>query len=113
MDAPPIKSPQIELLAWSGCATHPAAYRAIEAELAAQGRPDYPIEFHWVESTELAAAEQFVGCPTIRIDGVDIVAPIPGSASSLSCRLYRTRAGRYSPLPDPADLHDAISAAFA
>ena len=108
-----MRSPLIELLAWSGCPNHPDAARAIAAELTYLGHAGYPVEILWIETEALAEDEQFVGSPTIRIDGVDIVTPIAGAQPSLSCRLYRTRAGRYSPVPDPADIREALETAFA
>ena len=38
----------------------------------------------------------------------DIVPPAEGDPFSLTCRVYRTRDGRFSPLPDPEDLREAI-----
>lgn len=66
-----------------------------------------------VEITEVvtdADAERlrFVGSPTIRVDGSDIVDP--GSAPySLTCRIYRLRDGRVSAVPDIADVRDALA----
>jgi hypothetical protein len=57
-----------------------------------------------------AEAEHFVGSPTIRIDGQDIV-PCDGRPPALTCRLYRRRDGRPGPLPDPDDLRDALQKA--
>jgi hypothetical protein len=55
---------------------------------------------------------EFVGSPTIRIDGDDIVPP-GDEPTGLTCRIYHTRAGRISPLPDPADLRAALTRALA
>ena len=58
---------------------------------------------------EQAQQERFIGSPTIRIDGEDIVTPPSESEPfSLSCRVYRTRDGRISPIPDPEDVRDAV-----
>ena len=60
----------------------------------------------------------FLGSPTVLIDGVDLLslagrppaeAPAP---VGLSCRIYMRREGRISPLPDAADVHDALRAAL-
>jgi hypothetical protein len=56
--------------------------------------------------------EGFVGSPTIRIDGRDVVDP-GGQAPALNCRVYHRRDGRVSPTPDPEDLHDALITALA
>ena len=59
-----------------------------------------------------AAADRFVGSPTIRINGVDVQPP-ENEPTGLTCRVYRRRDGRVSPTPDPADLRDALGAASA
>jgi len=56
-----------------------------------------------------ADAELFVGSPTIRVDGVDVQPPEEGEAPGLTCRVYHTRDGRVSPVPDPHDLRDALA----
>jgi hypothetical protein len=62
--------------------------------------------------TELAAErEGFVGSPTILIEGADLQPPPEGEPSGLTCRVYRRRDGSTSPLPDPADLREALAAA--
>jgi hypothetical protein len=62
-------------------------------------------------STEASAErEQFLGSPTIRIDGRDVQPPVEGEPTGLTCRVYRRRDGRTSPLPDPEDLRDALRA---
>ena len=58
-----------------------------------------------------AERESFVGSPTIRIDGRD-VQPTGDDPIGLSCRVYRRRDGRVSPLPDPAELRDALRQAI-
>jgi hypothetical protein len=54
-----------------------------------------------------AAAERFIGSPTIRIDGRDVVDP-GDEPPALNCRVYRLRDGRFSPTPDPEDLRAAL-----
>jgi hypothetical protein len=56
-----------------------------------------------------AEEEGFVGSPTIRVDGQDILPPSPEEPPGLTCRLYRLRDGRPSPTPDPDDLRDALA----
>ena len=68
------------------------------------------IEVREIDTDESAKREEFVGSPTIRIDGAD-VQPLAGAPTGLACRVYRRRDGRTSPLPDPADLRDALRAA--
>jgi hypothetical protein len=63
-------------------------------------------------STDVEARQAgFVGSPTIRVDGRDIQPP-GDEPAGLTCRVYRTRDGRLSPLPDRADLRDALLSAM-
>jgi hypothetical protein len=66
-----------------------------------------------VDTDEAAAREEFVGSPTIRIDGADVQPPSGDEPTGLACRVYRRRDGRTSPLPDPEDLRDALRAAVS
>ena len=50
----------------------------------------------------------FPGSPTIRIDGQDLFPPAPGDPRGLTCRVYRLRDGRVSPVPDPDDLRETL-----
>jgi hypothetical protein len=68
------------------------------------------IEVREIDTDESAKREEFVGSPTIRIDGAD-VQPLAGAPTGLACRVYRRRDGRTSPLPDPADLREALRGA--
>jgi len=70
------------------------------------------IEEREVATDDSAEREGFAGSPTIRVAGRDVQAP-GDEATGLTCRLYRLRDGRISPLPDPADLRDALVAATA
>ena len=97
----------VELLWWEGCPSHPEALAELERILHEEG-VDAEVSRVEIEDDEQARREQFPGSPTIRIDGEDIVPPGDGAPFSLTCRVYRTRDGRYSPLPDPEDLRQAI-----
>ena len=70
------------------------------------------IEVREVESEGQAREEDFVGSPTILIDGSDMQPP-GDEPRGLTCRVYRMRDGRYSPTPDLADVRDAIVRAMA
>ena len=94
----------VELLFWEGCPSHPEALEQLREALA--GRAEVVVREIFTEAQ--AADERFPGSPTIRIDGEDIAPPAEGDPFSLTCRVYRTRDGRFSPLPDPEDLREAI-----
>jgi hypothetical protein len=100
----------VELLYWAGCPSYPKALADLREALAETGRDPDSVIVREVSSDRAATAEQFVGSPTIRIDGVD-VQPVLDEPFGLTCRVYRRRDGRISPTADPADLRDALLAA--
>jgi len=101
--------PRIELLFWAGCPSHPRALADLRAALAEAGLDPAAVELREIATDEEAARERFAGSPTIRIDGADIVDP-GDTPPSLSCRVYRRRDGRFTAVPDPDDLRDALRA---
>jgi hypothetical protein len=97
----------VELLWWEGCPSHAEAFAELERILVEEG-VEAEVARVEIEDDEQARRERFPGSPTIRIDGEDIVPPGEGDPFGLTCRVYRTRDGRISPLPDPEDLREAI-----
>jgi hypothetical protein len=97
----------VELLWWEGCPSYPEALAELQRILVEEG-VEAQVERVEIEDDEQARRERFPGSPTIRIDGEDIVPPGEGDPFGLTCRVYRTRDGRISPLPDPEDLREAI-----
>jgi hypothetical protein len=97
----------VELLWWEGCPSYPEALAELQRILVEEG-VEAEVERVEIEDDEQARRERFPGSPTIRIDGEDIVPPGEGDPLGLTCRVYRTRDGRISPVPDPEDLRDAI-----
>jgi hypothetical protein len=98
----------VELLWWEGCPSYPRALEQLRAVLTEESLDPDSVEVRHVDSDEQAERERFYGSPTIRIDGEDVVPPGEGDPIGLSCRVYRLRDGRSSPIPDPEDLRDAI-----
>jgi hypothetical protein len=96
----------VELLWWDGCPSHPEALAALEGILREEG-VDAEVQRIEIRDDEQARRESFPGSPTIRIDGEDIVLA-EGEPYSLTCRVYRRRDGRISPVPDPEDVRDAV-----
>jgi hypothetical protein len=99
--------PQVELLFWRGCPSHPQALAQLRGVMDELGLDPDQILVREVETDEGAGHERFVGSPTIRIDGADVQDPGEEPAA-LTCRVYHRRDGRISPLPDPADVRDAL-----
>jgi hypothetical protein len=58
-----------------------------------------------------AEREGFPGSPTIRVDGRDVLPP-RDEPVGLTCRVYRLRDGRISPLPDRQDVRDTLVTAI-
>src|ERR1700682_6199847 len=101
---------RVELLFWEGCPSHPKALAELRAAMAELSLDPGEVVVREVDTQAEATVEQFVGSPTIRIDGVDIQPP--GEAPvGLTCRVYHRRDGRVSPTPDPADVREALRAA--
>jgi hypothetical protein len=68
------------------------------------------IEVREIDTESAARQSRFVGSPTIRVNGVDVQPPVGGEPTGLTCRVYRRRDGRVSPLPDPEDVREALGA---
>jgi hypothetical protein len=97
----------VELLWWDGCPSHPEALADLQRILREEG-VEADVSRVEVIDDEQARRERFPGSPTIRINGEDILAPPEAEPYSLTCRVYRTRDGRVSPLPDPEDVREAV-----
>jgi hypothetical protein len=109
MNAP---APLVEFLWWEGCPSHADALAELRGEMSALGLDPDAVEARHVGSDEAAVSEGFVGSPTIRVDGADVIPPGDASAG-LCCRVYRLRDGRVSPIPDRADVREALERALA
>jgi hypothetical protein len=99
--------PTVELLFWDACPSHPQALADLRAAMAELGLDPDAVVVREVDTDERAEGEGFVGSPTIRIDGADIQDP-GDEPAALTCRVYHRRDGRVSPVPDPADVRDAL-----
>lgn len=106
------REPRVEFLWWDGCPSWERALVRLREQMGALGLDPERIELHEIETDSEAERERFTGSPTIRIDGTDVAAP-GEEPSGLTCRVYRLRDGRISPLPDPADVREALEAASA
>lgn len=103
------RAPRVEFLWWSGCPSWERALARLREQMEAVGLDPEAVELREVDAERDAEREGFVGSPTIRVDGRDVQDP-GAEPTGLSCRIYRLRDGRVSPLPDPADLRDALRA---
>ena len=101
---------RVELVFWEGCPSYVKALSELRTSLIEAGLDPDGVIVREIETEDDAGLQQFVGSPTIRIDGVD-VQPLPDEPTGLTCRVYHRRDGRVSPTPDPADVRDALRAA--
>ena len=101
----------VELLWWEGCPSTERALEAVREALSELGLSGVEVHTREMVSDDDARAAGFVGSPTILIDGVDLVPAADEEQIGLSCRVYRRRDGRISPIPDPDDLRDALQRA--
>jgi hypothetical protein len=103
--------PRVEFLWWRECPSWERALAELREEMAAAGLDPDSVDMREIDTDREAEREEFVGSPTIRIDGRDIQPP-EGEPAGLSCRVYRLRDGRPSPLPDREDVSDALAKAI-
>ncbi len=105
------RSPTVQLLWWEGCPNWEEALEMLREGMASLGLDPGAIEIRQVRTDTDAESEEFVGSPTIRIDGRDVQPP-GDEPIGLTCRVYRLRDGRVSPLPDPADVRETLESAI-
>ena len=98
----------VELLWWEGCPSTERALEAVREALSDLGLADVEVYTREIETDDDAREVEFVGSPTILIDGQDLVPAAAEEQIGLSCRVYRRRDGRVSPIPDPDDLREAL-----
>jgi len=104
-------APRVELLWWRECPSWERALDMLREAMAYKGLDPDSIEMSEVDTEAAARRHEFVGSPTIRVNGVDVQPPVEGEPTGLACRVYRRRDGRTAPLPDPEDLREALGAA--
>lgn len=96
---------------WEGCPSWERAIEIVREAMSEHGLDPESLVVTEIETEADAERESFAGSPTIRIDGRDFQPPTEDEPIGLSCRLYRLRDGRPSPLPDPDDVRDALAKA--
>jgi hypothetical protein len=106
-----MRRPRVELLWWEGCPSTDDALAMLREEMTELGLDPAAIDVREVDTEADAARQRFVGSPTIRVDGSDVQPP-RDEPVGLTCRVYKLRDGRFSPLPDRLDLHEALARAL-
>jgi hypothetical protein len=99
--------PAVELLWWEGCPNTEGALDLLREEMRAVGLDPEAVRMREIATDADAEREGFPGSPTIRVDGCDVLPP-RDEPVGLTCRVYRLRDGRISPLPDRLDLRDTL-----
>jgi hypothetical protein len=83
----------------------------LREEMAALGLDPEAIDVREVATGADAEREEFIGSPTIRVDGRDIQG-LPDEPIGLACRVYRLADGRVSPVPDRAEVRQTLTEAM-
>ena len=78
---------KIELLYFDDCPNWKAVLEEINGLFAAKGG-EGKVELIRVASTQEAEHLQFLGSPTVRINGEDMDPEVPSSSSEMACRVY-------------------------
>jgi hypothetical protein len=105
------QAPRVEFLWWRGCPSADDALKRLRSELDAAGLDPAAVEVREIETEAAAEAAEFVGSPTIRIDGRDVQPP-RDQPVGLSCRVYVARDGRVTALPEAAVIREAVEQAI-
>jgi hypothetical protein len=83
---------KIELLYFDTCPSYQTA-RALLDQVLAEERIIASVEMVQVHGDEDAVLNQFVGSPTLRVNGVDLFAEQASGVYAMQCRVYRTPEG--------------------
>jgi hypothetical protein len=89
---------EIEFLYFEDCPSHEVALSRLQLVMDELGVKE-DVRVIRVNTEREALAQRFVGSPTIRINGTDIVPQSTDEPYRLACRIYHLEDGRISPLP--------------
>ncbi|MGH2933947.1 MAG: DF family (seleno)protein [Gaiellaceae bacterium] len=104
-----MSTPLVEVLTFEGCPHAEPALELVRRVLAETGVAATVLRVD-VPDPETAAAQRFLGSPTIRVNGRDIEPHADERADYvLSCRVYRTEKG-FKGQPDERWLRNALRA---
>ncbi len=103
--------PDVELLWWRECPSWERTLAMLREEMEAAGLDPDSLVLTEIDTGADAERTGFPGSPTIRVNGADLQEPDLAAPSGLTCRVYRRRDGRTSPLPDREDVREALAKA--
>jgi hypothetical protein len=106
------ETPRVEFLWWAEC----PSWERVLADLRV-AMEEYDLDPGSIEVTEVCTLDDakrlgFVGSPTIRVEGADVDPSGAEEPAQLTCRIYRRRDGRVSPLPDPEEVRETLRKAI-
>ena len=101
----------IDFLYYEDCPSHDEALERLRGVLQEEG-VEADIDVIKVETEEQARELEFIGSPTIRVEGRDIDPPPPDAYFGLTCRAFRLEDDRVSPLPSKHMIRAALIAAM-
>ena len=102
---------KVTFLYYEDCPSHDQALERLRSVMV-EDDISAETEIIKVETDEQAQRYNFVGSPTILVNGRDIDPPAPEAISALTCRAYRLEDGRISPLPSVTMIRRALRAAL-
>ncbi len=106
---PDVSDLRVELLYSPDC-PHWERTRAALHRILSRDAIETPIELVVVNGLDDAAFLGFVGSPTVRLNGVDVAPPPPGTEPSVGCRSYRQADGSLAGTVPEELLREAIRA---
>jgi hypothetical protein len=101
---------RVDFLYWEDCPSHEQALTLLHDVLDNESIPAN-VTVREVETDSEAERLHFPGSPTIRVNGHDIEPNVDESVVGLTCRAYRTPAGKITPLPPRNLIVDALRGA--
>ncbi|HUU28402.1 MAG TPA: hypothetical protein VM123_11370 [archaeon] len=100
----------IEFLYFADCSSHEEGLARLR-KVCAEESVSSSVKVIEVRSDQEAEKLNFIGSPTILINGRDIdPAGLEGQRPALTCRIYRHPDGRFSPLPAEGTIRKALRA---
>jgi len=99
---------KIQYLYFEDCPSHEQGLARLKKVLEEES-VNQEIEIIEVLSEKQAGELNFIGSPTILVNGRDIDPEGPaGQSSAFACRVYRLPEGRFSPLPSESMIRKAL-----
>lgn len=97
---------KIQLLYFDECPSYQSARSTLDQVLTEEGI-DASVEMMRVAEEEDAVKKQFVGSPTLRINGADLFPEQTSGVYAMQCRVYRTPEG-FKGVPTKEMMREAL-----